>query len=79
MQVARGSAAGQINVEMDAAPGVDLTKILNDMRENYETLAEKNHRDAEAWFAQKVRWPPTYKYGNVTLNRACIVVLTIGG
>ncbi|PIO36306.1 Keratin, type I cytoskeletal 47 kDa [Aquarana catesbeiana] len=53
LQVARSSASGQVNVEMDAAPGIDLTKILNDMRENYETLAEKNRRDAEAWFAQK--------------------------
>ncbi|KAM5135070.1 uncharacterized protein ACMZJ9_017670 [Mantella aurantiaca] len=53
LQVARGSAAGQVNVEMDAAPGVDLTKILNDMREDYEALADKNRREAEAWFAQK--------------------------
>ncbi|XP_040186284.1 keratin, type I cytoskeletal 47 kDa-like [Rana temporaria] len=52
-QQARSSAAGQVNVEMDAAPGIDLTKILNDMRENYENLAEKNRRDAEALFAQK--------------------------
>lgn len=42
-------------MEMDAAPGVDLTKILNDMREDYEALAEKNRKDAEAWFASKVR------------------------
>ncbi|XP_073464052.1 keratin, type I cytoskeletal 47 kDa-like [Aquarana catesbeiana] len=51
--VARSSAAGAVNVEMDAAPGVDLTKILNDMRGNYEALAAKNRRDAEALFAQK--------------------------
>ncbi|KAM5135071.1 uncharacterized protein ACMZJ9_017671 [Mantella aurantiaca] len=51
--VAKNSAAGRVNVEMDAAPGVDLTKILNDMREDYETLAEKNRRDAQAWFASK--------------------------
>ncbi|KAM3923819.1 keratin, type I cytoskeletal 47 kDa-like [Leptodactylus fuscus] len=48
-----GSAAGQVNVELDAPQGTDLTKILNDMRENYETLAEKNRKDAEAWFNQK--------------------------
>ncbi|XP_030076444.1 keratin, type I cytoskeletal 19 [Microcaecilia unicolor] len=41
---------GQISVEMDAAPGVDLTKILNDMREQYERLTEKNRKEAETWF-----------------------------
>uniref|UniRef100_A0A8C6IPT9 Uncharacterized protein n=1 Tax=Melopsittacus undulatus TaxID=13146 RepID=A0A8C6IPT9_MELUD len=42
--------SGTINVEMDAAPGIDLTKILSEMREQYEALAEKNRKDAEAWF-----------------------------
>lgn len=46
--------AGQVNVEMDAAPGVDLTRVLAEMREQYETMAEKNRRDAEAWFFSKV-------------------------
>ncbi|XP_020007656.2 keratin, type I cytoskeletal 15 isoform X2 [Castor canadensis] len=45
--------AGQVNVEMDAAPGVDLTRMLTEMREQYEAIAEKNRRDAEAWFFSK--------------------------
>ncbi|XP_073428762.1 keratin, type I cytoskeletal 12-like [Dendrobates tinctorius] len=49
----QGTTVGQVNVEMDAAPGKDLTKILNDMRTEYEALAEKNRKDAEAWFNQK--------------------------
>ncbi|XP_070623191.1 keratin, type I cytoskeletal 15-like isoform X2 [Erythrolamprus reginae] len=44
---------GKVNVEMDAAPGVDLTKILADMREQYEQMADRNRRDAEAWFFTK--------------------------
>lgn len=54
--------AGQVNVEMDAAPGVDLTHVLAEMREQYEAIAEKNRRDAEAWFFSKVGLtctPPT--------------------
>ncbi|XP_032058415.1 keratin, type I cytoskeletal 15-like [Aythya fuligula] len=42
--------SGTVNVEMDAAPGIDLTRILTEMREQYEALAEKNRKDAEAWF-----------------------------
>lgn len=42
-------------MEMNAAPGVDLTVLLNHMRAGYEDLAEQNRRDAEAWFNEKVR------------------------
>ncbi|XP_032094053.1 keratin, type I cytoskeletal 14-like [Thamnophis elegans] len=49
----RKQVGGEITVEMDAAPGVDLTKILTDMREQYEVLAEKNRKDAEQWFFSK--------------------------
>uniref|UniRef100_A0A8C4LD31 Keratin 13 n=1 Tax=Equus asinus TaxID=9793 RepID=A0A8C4LD31_EQUAS len=44
---------GQVNVEMDATPGIDLTRVLAEMREQYEALAEKNRRDAEEWFHSK--------------------------
>lgn len=50
--------AGQVNVEMDAAPGVDLTRMLAEMREQYEAIAEKNRRDVEAWFFSKVGLTP---------------------
>ncbi|XP_029428371.1 keratin, type I cytoskeletal 19-like [Rhinatrema bivittatum] len=46
----RGQVGGQINVEVDAAPANDLTKILADMRDQYEILVEKNRKDAETWF-----------------------------
>uniref|UniRef100_A0A8C8S6V8 Keratin 24 n=1 Tax=Pelusios castaneus TaxID=367368 RepID=A0A8C8S6V8_9SAUR len=41
------ASAGDVNVEINAAPGVDLTKLLNDMRMQYESLAEQNRREAE--------------------------------
>ncbi|KAJ7421062.1 Keratin, type I cytoskeletal 14 [Willisornis vidua] len=53
MMALRGQVGGEISVEMDAAPGIDLTKILAEMREQYESLAEKNRRDAEQWFFSK--------------------------
>ncbi|PNJ34440.1 LOW QUALITY PROTEIN: KRT17 isoform 5, partial [Pongo abelii] len=41
MNALRGQMAGEINVEMDAAPGMDLSRILNKMRDQYEKMAEK--------------------------------------
>ncbi|KAI5219265.1 keratin, type I cytoskeletal 19 [Manis pentadactyla] len=46
----KGQVGGQVTVEVDSAPGVDLAKILSDMRSQYEVMAEKNRKDAEAWF-----------------------------
>ncbi|XP_006247371.1 keratin, type I cytoskeletal 16 isoform X1 [Rattus norvegicus] len=53
MLALRGQTGGDVNVEMDAAPGVDLSRILNEMRDQYEQMAEKNRRDVEAWFQSK--------------------------
>nr|XP_060636996.1 keratin, type I cytoskeletal 12-like [Anolis sagrei ordinatus] len=49
----QSNATGQVSVEMDAAPGVDLTKLLNDMRAQYESVAEQHRKEAEAWFNEK--------------------------
>ncbi|XP_036610460.1 keratin, type I cytoskeletal 19-like [Trichosurus vulpecula] len=48
-----GKVGGQVSVEVDSAPGIDLAKVLNDMRSQYEALVEKNRSDAEAWFTSK--------------------------
>ncbi|XP_040292517.1 keratin, type I cytoskeletal 19-like [Bufo bufo] len=48
-----GQVGGQVSVEVDSAPGVDLSKILADMRDQYEVMAEKNRKDAETWFFTK--------------------------
>uniref|UniRef100_A0A8C9PCK5 Keratin, type I cytoskeletal 19 n=1 Tax=Spermophilus dauricus TaxID=99837 RepID=A0A8C9PCK5_SPEDA len=49
----RGQVGGQVSVEVDSTPGIDLAKILNDMRSQYEVMAEKNRKDAEAWFTSR--------------------------
>ncbi|XP_012307456.2 keratin, type I cytoskeletal 24 [Aotus nancymaae] len=50
MKIMQGSSGGEVTVEMNAAPGTDLTKLLNDMRAQYEELAEQNRREAEEQF-----------------------------
>lgn len=50
----RNQTGGDISVEMDAAPSVDLSRILNEMRDQYEQIADRNRREAEAWFLS--RW-----------------------
>uniref|UniRef100_G3VZP3 Keratin, type I cytoskeletal 14 n=1 Tax=Sarcophilus harrisii TaxID=9305 RepID=G3VZP3_SARHA len=53
MNALRSQVGGDVNVEMDAAPGVDLSRTLAEMREQYERMAEKNRKDAEEWFFSK--------------------------
>lgn len=50
----RSKLGARVNVEVDAAPSCDLNKILDEIRSQYESLAEKNRRDVETWFTSKV-------------------------
>ncbi|XP_012515751.1 PREDICTED: keratin, type I cytoskeletal 19 [Propithecus coquereli] len=54
ISVLRGQVGGQVNVEVDSAPGVDLAKILSDMRSQYEVLAEQNRKDVETWYTGQI-------------------------
>ncbi|XP_029944840.1 keratin, type I cytoskeletal 13-like isoform X1 [Salarias fasciatus] len=45
--------SGQVNVEVDASPQADLNAVLEELREYYEGLAQKNRKQWESWFQQK--------------------------
>uniref|UniRef100_A0A8C3WXX9 IF rod domain-containing protein n=1 Tax=Catagonus wagneri TaxID=51154 RepID=A0A8C3WXX9_9CETA len=49
----RSQLGDRLNVEVDAAPAVDLNSVLNETRSQYEALVETNRRDVEEWFARQ--------------------------
>lgn len=48
-------SGGDVNVEVNATPGVNLTEKLNEMRREYEQLIENNRREVESWYEAKVK------------------------
>jgi acidic type I keratin len=44
----------RINIEVTAAPSVDLNQILQEMRCRYESIMETNRKDVEEWFNTQV-------------------------
>lgn len=62
MRLLQSQTGGDVNVEVNAAPGQDLTKILNDMRQEYEEIIAKNRREVEQWYEVKV----SYEYNKLS-------------
>ncbi|XP_006022587.1 keratin, type I cytoskeletal 20 [Alligator sinensis] len=46
----RKQLGGTVNVEVDAAPSIDLAKIMENMRQQYESMAQKNRQEAKDRF-----------------------------
>ncbi|ELR53640.1 Keratin, type I cytoskeletal 39, partial [Bos mutus] len=40
----------RLNIEVTSAPSVDLNRVLREMRCQYESIMETNHKDVEEWF-----------------------------
>ncbi|XP_033913781.3 keratin, type I cytoskeletal 13-like [Acipenser ruthenus] len=49
----RSQVGGTVNVEVDAAPQQDTSRVLEEMRMQYEGIADKNRREVEAWYKDK--------------------------
>lgn len=50
MKALKGQVQGTVNVDMNAAPGIDLQKVIGDLRHEYESLIGKNQKEIESWF-----------------------------
>ncbi|CAH2302561.1 keratin, type I cytoskeletal 19 [Pelobates cultripes] len=53
MNSLRSQLGARVNVEVNAAPAVDLNRVLSEIRDQYETLVEKNRKEAENWYINK--------------------------
>ncbi|XP_040292516.1 keratin, type I cytoskeletal 15-like [Bufo bufo] len=53
MKALRGQAQGTVNVDMKAAPGIDLHAMLDKVRQEYELLSSEKHKEIEAWYQNK--------------------------
>ncbi|XP_009934503.1 keratin, type I cytoskeletal 20 isoform X4 [Opisthocomus hoazin] len=49
----RKQVGGSVNVEVDAAPGIDLATTMENMRRQYEEIAEKNRQEAKEQFEKQ--------------------------
>ncbi|NXO43368.1 K1C20 protein, partial [Locustella ochotensis] len=49
----RREASGSVSVAVDAAPGVNLAAIMENMRKQYEEMAEKNRQEAKEHFEKQ--------------------------
>ncbi|PKK18441.1 keratin, type I cytoskeletal 19 [Columba livia] len=54
MNCLRKQSTGDVSVEVNACPGPDLRKILEEMRCQYETLIERNRKEVEDWYECKI-------------------------
>lgn len=52
-----------VDVQIDAAPAVNLNEELQEMREKYEALILQNHQQIEQWFQTKVTWLFEWMHG----------------
>ncbi|KAJ0033292.1 hypothetical protein NQD34_000399 [Periophthalmus magnuspinnatus] len=49
----RSQLTGTVNVEVDAVPQQDLSRILDEVRAQYESITDKHRREQETWFNEK--------------------------
>uniref|UniRef100_A0A8D2ZZH0 Keratin 99 n=1 Tax=Scophthalmus maximus TaxID=52904 RepID=A0A8D2ZZH0_SCOMX len=54
LNLLRIQQSGTVNVEVDSVSSVDLTSVLEEIREQYEAVVAKNNLEIERWHQQQV-------------------------
>ena len=54
MEANRSSQDFKVNVKVKAPPPEDLTKLLAEIREDYEAIIEKNRQSLDSWYKELV-------------------------
>ncbi|NXM54736.1 K1C17 protein, partial [Illadopsis cleaveri] len=54
MRGLQGQSGGDVNVEVNATPGINIMEKLNAMRSEYERLIENNRKEVENWYETKM-------------------------
>ncbi|XP_053426739.1 keratin, type I cuticular Ha7-like [Nycticebus coucang] len=50
VKILRSQLGDKLRIELDTEPTVDLSRVLGEMRCQYETMVETNRQDVEQWF-----------------------------
>lgn len=75
MKSLQTQSGGDVNVEVNAAPGEDLLKKLNNMRQEYENIIQKNREEVEKWYEGKVSatvWMFPFPKENTSFGKNCL-------
>lgn len=51
----RNQSGSSVNVEVDAKPQEDLSRVLDEIRRQYNGITDKNKKEIDAWYKAKVR------------------------
>ncbi|KAG8566416.1 hypothetical protein GDO81_013242 [Engystomops pustulosus] len=54
LKALKGQVQGTVNVDVKAAPGIDLQGVLGDLRREYELLAEKRQNEIENLYREQI-------------------------
>lgn len=68
MRGLQSQSGGDVSVEVNATPGINLMEKLNEMRCEYERLIENNRKEVESWYETKVKYRRALGFKSLTEN-----------